>query len=174
MGTEIVVQEVDERTRRQVLALLGRKSLREIAESIGVTPDVVIRIKQDIVDSIDALTVEEHLAQSLSLLRDVAENAREEFERTDDARSKAPLLGAAVSATKLFMSELNKWNDKNSGAASTLNAARQRELSTALNRMAEISATEIHERSDLPREEVLEVMLTALMTAVTEMESRNE
>ena len=174
MGTEIVVQEVDERTRRQVLALLGRKSLREIAESIGVTPDVVIRIKQDIVDSIDALTVEEHLAQSLSLLRDVAENAREEFERTDDARSKAPLLGAAVSATKLFMSELNKWNDKNSGAANTLNMARQRELITLMQETINGGVKDIEDQFGVDAQEMYEIFNKRLIEAAMGMESRNE
>lgn len=154
--------------------MLGSKTPRVIATELGVTPDIVLRVKQDIVDSMDALTVDEHVAQSMSLLRDVAEKAREEFDRTEDARSKAPLLAAAVTATKTFMAELHKWADKNKGQVEALNKMRQRELASALNKMAEITATDLDDGEPHTREEILESMLTGLMTAVTEMETRNE
>ncbi len=173
MSNEIARTEVDERTRRQVLALFGRKSPREIAESLGVTPDVVIRVKQDIMDSHDALTVAEHVAHSLALLRDVAENAREEFERTDDARSKAPLLAAAVTATKTFLNELKKWNDMESGKVETLNGLRQRELVLALNKMSDITANKLDDGQPHTKDEILQTMLDGLMEAVVEMETRN-
>lgn len=174
MTKELTAPSLDERTRSQVIRLLGTKTVRQIAERVGVSPDVVLQVKQDIVDSMDALTIEEHVAKAFVDLQSVTAMAMAEFQSTDDARSKAPLLATAVGATKTTMQMLDKWEQKNKGNVDAINKKRQSELITALNRMSEITAEMLDDGLPHDKEEILQVMLNGLMTAAVEMDERNE
>ena len=173
MTKELVVPEIEERIRRQVVRRLGTRTVRQISEELGTTPDVVLAVKQSIVDSMDALTVDEHVAKAFVDLQEVVGMALSEFNSTEDARSKAPLLSAAVTATKTTLQMLEKWQSRNQGAVDALNRKRQTELTAMLNRMSELAADSLADEFPHTREEVLKAMLDGLMTAAVEMEERN-
>jgi len=174
MSKELARNEIDERTRAQVIRFLGTKTIRQIAERLSISPETVLAVKQDIVDSMDALTVEEHVAKAFVDLQNVTALAMAEFQSTDDARSKAPLLATAVGATKTTMQMLEKWEAKNKVQVDTLNRKRQTELTTALNRMSELTSTELDDGLPHTKDEILQSMLNNLMTAAVEMDLRNE
>ncbi|MCK9600628.1 MAG: hypothetical protein M0R06_16405, partial [Sphaerochaeta sp.] len=165
--------KIEERTRRQVLRRLGTRTPRQIADEMGVTPDVVLAVKRDIVDSMDALTVDEHVAKAFVDLQEVVGMAMSEFQSTEDARSKAPLLSAAVTATKTTLQMLEKWASKNSGAVETLNKKRQSELITLMQRTVDSGVEEIAETYDLDKQELFDVFNRKLVEAAMDMESRN-
>lgn len=172
--TELVVPTVPERTRNQIIGYLGTKTPRQIAELTGVTPETVIMVKRELVESMDALTAEEHVAKSFVELNRITQLAMSEFSSTDDARSKAPLLASAISSVKVSLQMLEKWSAKNKGAVDVLNKRRQMELVTALNKMAEVTATKLDDGEPHNREDIFQTMLDSLMEAVVEMEARNE
>ncbi|MCK9603239.1 MAG: hypothetical protein M0R66_02505 [Candidatus Omnitrophica bacterium] len=173
MTKDLVVPKIEERTRRQVLRRLGTRTPRQIADEMGVTPDVVLAVKRDIVDSMDALTVDEHVAKAFVDLQEVVGMAMSEFQSTEDARSKAPLLSAAVTATKTTLQMLEKWASKNSGAVETLNKKRQSELITLMQRTVDSGVEEIAETYDLDKQELFDVFNRKLVEAAMDMESRN-
>lgn len=173
MSKELTTQEIDERTRNQVMRHLGTKTIRQISEAVGVPVETVLRVKQDVVDSMDALTIEEHVAKAFMDLQNVVNTAMAEFNSTDDARSKAPLLSAAVTATKTTMQMLEKWDSKNSDKVDTLNRKRQSELIKVVSRTNELTAEALDDGLPHDREEILSVMMASLLTAAGEMEARN-
>lgn len=173
MSNELVVPEVDERTRRQVMRRLGTRTPRQIAEELGITPDIVLAVKRDIVDSMDALTVDEHVAKAFVDLQEVVGMALSEFNSTEDARSKAPLLSAAVTATKTTLQMLEKWASKNAGAVETLNKRRQTELIRLMQRTVDGGVDEIAETYDLDKQALFDIFNQKLLEAATDMEARN-
>lgn len=173
MGAELAVADVDERTRRLITSLLGRKTPRQIADEAGVTPDVVLRVKQDLVDGIDALTVDEHVAVAVSLLHEVARKALAEFDKSDDARSKAPLLQSVTGAVKTQVQVLEKWRTKNESAVATLNAKRQSELVTLMQTTVDRGVEEIARDYDLDKQTLFDVFNRHLIEAAMEMDARN-
>lgn len=174
MSKELATQEIDERTRNQVIRYLGTKTIRQISELVGVPPETVLRIKQDIVDSMDALTVDEHVAKSFADLQSIVSMALSEFRSTDDLRSKAPLLSAAITSIKTTLQMLEKWQAKNQVAKDTLNNKRRTELITVVSRTNELTAEALDDGKPHNREEIMAVMMSSLLTAAAEMEARNE
>ena len=173
MTKELVVPEIEERIRRQVVRRLGTRTVRQISEELGTTPDVVLAVKQSIVDSMDALTVDEHVAKAFVDLQEVVGMALSEFNSTEDARSKAPLLSAAVTATKTTLQMLEKWSSKNAGAVETLNRKRQNELIMLMQRTVDSGVEEIAETYDLDKQELFNIFNRKLEEAATDMDLRN-
>lgn len=174
MSNELVVPSVPERTRNQIIGYLGTKTPRQIAELTGVTPETVIMVKRELVESMDALTAEEHVAKSFVELNRITQLAMSEFSSTDDARSKAPLLAAATSAVKTSLQMLEKWSAKNKGAVDVLNKKRQREIVEAFTIMSETTGTLLDDGEPHSKDEIVQVMIDSLREAVVGMEARNE
>lgn len=169
-----VEPQFDERTRKEVVKRLGTKSLRQISDEIGVSPDVVLAIKQDIVNSMDALTIQEHVAKAFVTLQEIVNKALLEFDINDDPRSKAPLLASATQATKTTLQMLKDWETKNQGQVESLNAKRRAELVRLVSTSVDKSVDEISEVYDIPRQDLFDIFNANLLETATEMEARHE
>lgn len=175
MSNELVRPEVDDRTRHRILSLIGTGlTFSQIAERAETTPDLVWQVKSDMRNSVDALTTDEWVAKAFVDLQTVVSLAMQEFKTTDDARSKAPLLQTAVTATKTFVEKLEKWSARNQGSIQTLNKKRQVELTTMLNRMTALASDALDDGEPHSKEEILQSMLDGLMVAALEMEERQD
>lgn len=106
------------------------KPVRELAETTGLSVEQVIAARNELLSGIDSLSVEQTQTKLLMDLQELAEVAKSEFETTPDARSKAPLLAASISAMKLVLQELRMAAKDQSPAITALNEMRQRELVT--------------------------------------------
>lgn len=104
------------------------KSVRELADATGLPVPVVLQARNDALEAVDALTVDQRRTRLLIRLQALAEKAEEEFESTTDARSKAPLLSAATGAIKTVLQELRKMDGDSQTDIERLNAMRRREV----------------------------------------------
>lgn len=165
--------EVDERQRARVVSLLGRRNVRDIAAATGLTPDEVLRIKQDVVEGIDALSLDEHVAKAVYTLQDVAAKALDSFQSVEDQRSLAPLLQAATGAIKTQIQVLDKWRTQNQGNVDRLNNQRQEELVLLLKNAFGLFAGRVAEMHNLDEAELWTLFEEDMRIAAEEMENRN-
>lgn len=165
--------EVDNRTRRYIERLVTRKSAREISTELNVPVDVVLRVKQEMADSFDTITVRERVIHSINTLSDITAKAIDEFERTNDLRSKAPLLSSATNALKAQMQVLEKWVKTTDPKVEALNRKRQEELTTLLTDAFTMFAQRVSKLHDIPEQELWDQFEDDMREAARLMDERN-
>ena len=173
MSTEITSNEVSARIKQIVWRYAGVKSTREIAELTGLPPERVLALKKEMYDTVDALTIDQQLTRCMVQLQEISERAREEFESTTDARSKAPLLSASVTAIKTLLNEMRNIRKTEDKAVSTLNAKRQSELVTLMQNTVDRSVEEIAQKYDVDKQSLFDIFNRRLLEAAEEMTARN-
>lgn len=174
MAKDLVVPEIDERTRNQVIRYLGTKTVRQIAEAVGVAPEVVLRVKQDIVDSLDALTAEEYVAKAFVDLQTITSMAMEKFHEIEDERALSGLLTNATGSIKTTLQMLEKWQSKNQANIDTVNRKRQQELVTLVHSAFGKFVEFLEQEKGLEPEEMWNTFEGLMYIAAQEMEARNE
>lgn len=120
--------EADKRTQRAIWRGMTTKSVRQLADETGLSMEATLRIRNELLDAVDALTIDQRRTKLLVDIQAISDRAREEFESTQDARSKAPLLATAVSAMKVVLNELRNLEKTGNREVEVLNAMRQREI----------------------------------------------
>lgn len=173
MTKELAVPEIDDRTKRIIWKGAASKSVSVLAEETGLTREAVLNIRNGMLEAVDALTIDQERQLIMVELHEVAQRAREEFESTPDARSKAPLLSAHISAMKLLLTQLKELEKAGSSQVDTLNAMRQRELLLVV-RSAGDRFLDWVENQGIDRSEAQEVFHGFLKDASRDLESRNE
>lgn len=173
MSKEIAKNEVDDRTRRYIERLVTRKSAREISTELNVPVDVVLRVKQEMADSFDTITVRERVIHSINTLSDITTKAIDEFERTNDLKSKAPLLSSATNALKAQMQVLEKWVKSTDPKVEALNRKRQEELTTLLTDAFTMFAQRVSKLHDIPEQELWDQFEDDMREAARLMDERN-
>lgn len=119
----------NERNRRMVWRGLGKKSVRQVAEDTGLTVEQVVNLRNQLFDEVDALSVEQRMMKAVVDLQEFADRARESFETIQDERAKGPLMGQAISATKIVLDTMKYWEKTRTGEVNVLNELRKREIS---------------------------------------------
>lgn len=173
MSKELAKPEVDDRTRRAVERLITRKSAREIATELNIPVDTVLRVKQELADSFDSITVRERVVHTINTLEDITQKAIDEFNKTDDARSKAPLLSSATGALKTQMQVLEKWLKDTDPKVEALNRKRQEELVKLLSQGFTLFAERVSKLHDIPEQELWDLFEDDMREAARQMEERN-
>lgn len=154
--------EIDDRIERLVWKGLGRKSARQIAEEAGITPETVLRVKKQLLDGVDILSIDQAQQKLIVDLQDIAQRAQDDYDSAP-WDFKSGLMNSATSAMKAVLAELNRARAKNDSAIQELNQLRIRELYTLVNRTVVRSVSEISERYDLPNDDLMEVFNRALL-----------
>ena len=173
MSTEIAVPdepEIDSRIEKIVWKGLGRRSARQIAEEAGISPEVVLRVKRQLLDSVDVLTIQEKRQKLLVDLQDMAETAREDYEKAT-YEFKAGLMNSSIAAIKAVMVELNRADKADNAKIEALNALRVRELVSLMNEVVDAGVREVAEQYDLDEEEVFSIFNGKLAEAASKRDA---
>jgi len=173
MTKEIEKFEPSDRAVRLIRRGMKTKSVRDLASDTGLTVEQVIQVRNEALDSVDALTNQQLIEALLVDLMELAEMAREEFLVTSDARSKGPLITAAMGGIKIVLDQVRKIAADSDGEVNTLNGLRQRELLELMKETINTSVPEIADKHDLDEDELFEVFNVNLVRGAQKMEDRN-
>lgn len=176
MGKQEIVSagSIDRRTERAIWRGMLTKSVRQLADETGLTTDAVLRIRNQMLESVDALSIDQRRTKLLVELQEISDRARQEFETTTDARSKAPLLATSVSAMKVVLGELRNLEKTGSAEVDTLNALRLQELTTLMRETVDGGVAEVAEKFDIDKQLLFDIFNAKLMEAATRLNERHD
>lgn len=178
-GTDLVITDPSEpetpegdrtRVERLVWAGLGVKTARQIAEEIGIKPDEVLRIKRELLDSIDVLTIAEKRAKLVVDLQAIAAKTQEDYDNSP-FEFKAGLVNSSVSAMKVVLVELNRLERADQSKVDALNMLRVRELLELLKETIETAVPQIAKEYGLPEDDLFAVFNGKLQEAAIKREA---
>lgn len=173
MTDEIERPEDNKRVRSVVWRHLGVKSAREIAELAGVSPDVVLRVKRDLLDEVDDLTIQEKRLRIVVELDQMARETRERAQRVDDEFFSGA-INSSVNALKAVLAELARMEKSDTSRVEALNALRTRELLMLINVAVRGSLQEIAENYGLDEDDLFSIFRKHLRPAAEELEARSQ
>lgn len=127
-----MTKELTTRDQKRVEAIIWdgmtKKSIRELAEMTGLPDREVLAIRNGMLGAVDALTIDQRRMKLIIDLQAISDAAFEEFERTTDSRSKAPLLSAATQSMKTILDQLKLLEKTGNKEVETLNSLRRKEI----------------------------------------------
>lgn len=161
--------EISDRIEKMVWKRLGNTPVRKIAEETGLTREQVIAIREELLDSVDELTINQKRQKFLVELEGISQDARREAGDAD-GRDKGPLYSAAVSAIKTVMAELARMEKTSSQAVDSLNALRIRELMRLIDLTVAKTFATLSERHGIEEDEMYEIFQGYLKPVALEIQ----
>lgn len=169
--TEIeTVEASDDRINQMIWKQVGLKSVREIAEYTGLKPEAVLRRKNEMLDEVDVLTIQQKRQRLLIELDGMARDARERAAGTIDEYF-AGMLNSSVAAIKTMMTEMARMEKQDNGKIEALNQLRVKELLRLVDETVARSVREIAATHDLDESELMEVFQGHLVDSARELET---
>lgn len=170
----VKTQDVDEVSMERTDALIwkyaGLKPVREIAELTGLKPEEVLRRKNELLDAVDVLSIQQKRQRFLVELDGMAREARERAAGTID-EYYAGMINAATSNIKTSLQELARMEKQDSGKIEALNQARIKELLRLIDVTVARSVEEIARTYSLEETALMEVFQGHLKEAAEEVEA---
>ena len=164
--------EIDSRIEKLIWRSIGRKSVRKMAEETGLPVEMVARIRTELLDGVDELTIDQKRTKLLVDLQDIADTARSDYDSADDTDSGSKLLTVAVGAIKTVLGEMRQIEKSSSGAIDALNQMRIRELMRLVDTTVTRTLEEVATTHDLELTELLGIFQSQLIPAARELDSR--
>lgn len=158
--------EVDERLERVIWKSLGKKSARRVAEETGVSPEVILRVKRDLLESVDELTIQEKRVKLLADLQDISQRAQDDYDQSP-WEFKSGLLNSSIAAVKAVMVELSRMEKADTSKTETLNELRVRELLSLVSAVVEEGVREISDEHGLDEDELFDVFNRKMVEEAT-------
>ena len=162
--------EIDERIERIVWKGLGIRSARQIAEEAGVSPETVLRVKRDLLESIDELTIQEKRSKLLVDLQGIADRARELAESSLQD-FQAGLFNSSIAAMKTILVEIARMEKADTSKVESLNAKRVQELVRLVRLTVDASVYELSDKFDLDSDDLFEVFNRNMAIAAEQLEA---
>lgn len=164
------LEHIDQdRIDKAIWKSIGIKSVRQIADETGLKPEEVLRRKNELLDEVDVLSIQQKRQRLLIELDGMARDARKRAEGVIDEYA-AGLWNAATSAVKTMLTELARMERQDSGKIEALNNLRIRELLRLIDVTVARAVTEIASTHDLEEAELMEVFQSHLVEAAREVE----
>lgn len=170
--SELEEFEIDSRIEKLIWRSIGRKSVRKMAEETGLPVETVARIRTELLDGVDELTIDQKRTKLLVDLQDIADTARSDYDSADDTDSGSKLLTVAVGAIKTVLGEMRQIEKSSSGAIDALNQMRIRELMRLVDTTVTRTLEEVATTHDLELTELLGIFQSHLIPAARELDSR--
>lgn len=165
------VDTTDARIESYIYKHIGKKSAREMATDLGVPPEQVLRVRNEMVDSIDEITLLIQKTKLLRTLQELADDAHERSLNVKDERNYSGMVNAAAGAIDKLLKELNRTAKQDSDAVSELNRMRVRELFNLMQEVVEVSVVEVANKFDLEEDALFEVFNRNLTIAANRRDS---
>ena len=158
-----------DRIDKAIWKSIGIKSVRQIADETGLKPEEVLRRKNELLDEVDVLSIQQKRQRLLIELDGMARDARERAANTVD-EFYSGMLNSSVAAIKTMLTELARMERQDSGKIEALNNLRIRELLRLIDVTVARAVTEIANTHDLEEAELMEVFQGHLVEAAREVE----
>lgn len=142
----------------------GLKPVREIAELAGIRPEEVLRRKNELLEEVDVLTIQQKRQRLMIELDGMARDARDRAEGIS-SEFYAGTINAATGAIKTLLGELNRLEKQDTTRLESLNQKRIAELVSLVREVVDISVLEIAEQHDLDQEELYAVFNQRMIEA---------
>lgn len=168
--SELEEFEIDSRIEKLIWRSIGRKSVRKMAEETGLPVETVARIRTELLDGVDELTIDQKRTKLLVDLQDIADTARSDYDSADDTDSGSKLLTVAVGAIKTVLGEMRQIEKSSSGAIDALNQMRIRELMRLIDLTVAKTFAVLSERHGLEEDEMYEIFQGFLKPAAMELQ----
>lgn len=168
MTTEVETLDQD-RIDTLIWRHIGVRTVREIAEIAGLRPEEVLRRKNELLDGVDVLSIEQKRQRLLIELDGMARDARDRAQGASD-EFYAGTVNAASGAIKTMLAELARMQKQDSGKIEALNQLRVRELLKLVDFTVARSVREIASTHDLDETELMEIFQGHLVEAARELE----
>lgn len=159
--------EIDERIERIVWRGLGIKSARQIAEEAGISPETVLRVKRELLESVDVLSIQERRAKLTADLQDIAQRVQDDYD-SSPWEFKAGIMNAATSAIDKVLKELARIERQDTSKIEALNELRVRELLRLMTAVVESGVQEVSDEFGLDEARVMEIFNERLVTEAQE------
>lgn len=143
---------------------IGIKPAREIALEAGVKPEYVLRRKNEMIEEIDYLTIQQKRQRFLVEMDSMARDARQRASRTDD-EYYAGMINAATGNIKVILNELSRMEKADTSKVESLNQKRIAELVSLVREVVDTSVSEIAARYDLDEQELYDVFNARMVEA---------
>ena len=168
--SELEEFEIDSRIEKLIWRSIGRKSVRKMAEETGLPVEMVARIRTELLDGVDELTIDQKRTKLLVDLQDIADTARSDYDSADDTDSGSKLLTVAVGAIKTVLGEMRQIEKSSSGAIDALNQMRIRELMRLIDLTVAKTFAVLSERHGLEEDEMYGIFQGFLKPAAMELQ----
>ena len=150
---ELIDQDrIDEIIERNI----GIKSVRVIADETGLKPEEVLRRKNELLENVDVLTIQQKRQQFMTRLLRIARTTEEDYANSP-WETKAGLMNNALSAMKLMISEMNRAEKADTGRIEALNTLRKKEIVQLYVSVVDRGVKHISEKYDIPEDDLFEV-----------------
>lgn len=159
MSTDMVAPDevLDERTRKLIWKRLGSRSVREIAEETGLTPEQVFAAKRALFEEIDVLSIDEQVTKALVSMQELADSALDKSASVGDERNYSGIINSAVNAQEKILKQLRAMRKEDNSKITELNEMRVRELLRLIDATVISAVEEIAEDHGVEREDLMEV-----------------
>lgn len=147
---------------------VGRKPVSEIAKEVGVKPEEILRRKNELLESVDVLTIQQKRQKLLMELDEMAARAREKAE-TIGSEFYAGTINASVSAIKAVLGELNRMEKTDQGALDRLNQQRIQELLRLVDTTVSSTFDRVAAQHKLEKDDLMEIFQEELMESAREI-----
>lgn len=166
----VVKSEVDwDRVDPHIWKALGKKSAKDIAKELGLTPEEVMVRKGELLEGVDELSIQQSQQKLLVNLQVMADKADLDYD-SSPYEFKAGLLNSAIAATKEVLKQLASLSRQTDDKVVALNALRVKELLRLMDRVVQNGARELTDRHGLDYDDVMSVFLTHLEIEAAEMD----
>lgn len=162
--------EIDPRLEKIVWRSLGVKSVRQIADETGLSPEQIFLVKREMLDAVDVLSIQEKRTKILVALEQLAQDALDRAKDSSDEFS-AGHYNAARGAMKDMLTEFNRVSKQDQGAIEQLNQLRVRELLRLVDSTVARTLEEIAARYELEESDLQAIFQSHLKPAASELES---
>jgi len=162
--------EIDPRIQRIVWKGLGNKSVREMSEETGLSPEEIFAVKRELLGAVDVLTVQE---KRQKILIDMEKLAQDALDRAEDSSDEffAGMMNAARGAMKDMLTALNQTAKGEQEAIERLNDLRIRELLNLIDRTVSYTLAEIATTYSLEENDLQDIFQKHLKPAAQELEA---
>lgn len=148
---------------------IGRKPVAEIAKMAGMHPNDVLRRKNELLESVDVLTIQEKRTRLMVELEEIGADARDRFKNASDEFA-AGLLNSSVAAMKTVLGELARAEKADQGALERLNDMRVQELLRLVDTTVNATLTRVAEEHSLDKSDLMTIFQEELTESAKEME----
>jgi len=168
------LEHIDQdRIDKAIWKSIGIKSVRTIADETGLKPEEVLRRKNELLDEVDVLSINQKRQRLLIELDGMARDARKRAEGVIDEYA-AGLWNAATSAVKTMLTELARMERQDSGKIEALNRKRVESLVRIVRAAIDAGVPEISTRYGIPEEDLFDVFNRRLQDAAEKEEQVNK
>lgn len=161
--TDLVEYEIDPRLISQVWQGLGLKPLKQIADETGLSRDQIIRLREEMLSSVDDLTIQQKRQKLMIELETLSQEARNRAKKMPD-EFYSGAVNSAVSAIKAMQAELARLSKADDTRIEELNTLRRREIVRMYVSVVNSGVEEISKTYGIPEDSLFEVF-NALLSA---------